>query len=199
MKKTIILLTLVLVCVTPLILLKSNGHIVFQGDLITIADDRDEDPCWFLNSKGFDSVPEVVVKSRQDREMYGYAEDIPIEKALVIFNEEQKCFEPQRAPLTEGEILAALGTSPDYGREDLFGAQEMKISKILSKRLLPKGSLLVGELSGKLIHIEDEFYKLDDRKTIERIYLFLDLDKKVRFERVDRSQIILIRKHYIDR
>lgn len=67
MKKTIILLSLILVCVAALILLKSSGRIVFQDDLIAILDDRNEDPCWFLASKGFDSVPEVAVKSRQDR------------------------------------------------------------------------------------------------------------------------------------
>ncbi|MER3478870.1 MAG: hypothetical protein C4287_23405 [Leptolyngbya sp. ERB_1_2] len=154
-------------------------------------------PCWFLSAKGFDSVSEDTIKARQDREMYGYPSDTRIGDALAVFNEEQRCLPGAHSDLTENEILAALGTSEDYGNEDLSAIREAKIMGILTRRVLPKGSLLVGEQTGKLIEIGDGFRRSDDVKTIDRIYLFFDLDKKGRIEGVDRSQIVLIRKMYI--
>jgi hypothetical protein len=200
MKRRLIVFCLAAIVFVPIILIALFDGSFFQGESANIGQNSLVDPCWFMSAKGFESVPETVMKSRQDREMYGYPEDISLEKALLIFNEEEKCFQGPNIPLTENELLASLGTSPDYGSEDLFGVQKDKLSKILSKGVLPKGSLLVRELSGKMTRVEGEdFYKVDDYKTIDRVYLFFDLDKKTRLEIVDRSQIILIRKHYIGR
>jgi len=157
-------------------------------------------PCWFTATNGFDVTPPEVIKARQDREMNGYPSAISLDEAVSIFNAEQKCHPRSGMPLSAKEVIVAVSTSVDHGSEKLAADWKDAISSIVSRNVLPKGSLLVGASTGKLIPISGSpFYEFSEAgPRINRIYLFLSLDKKPRLEGIDRSQIILLRKVMID-
>ena len=48
--------------------------------------------------------------------MYGYPTEIPMSRAISIFNEETRCKTPYKdyPPLTEDELIAAIVAGPDW-------------------------------------------------------------------------------------
>jgi hypothetical protein len=203
--KTVSLFILVVVLILiGIFTISTLDNAVLTPEGVLAEKDTQSDPCWFMSAKGFESVPETVMKSRQDREMYGYPGEIDIDKALRVFNDEQRCLSVPFKPLTKDELLASLSTTEDYGNEDLSGLRKSIKEKITSDGMLPRGSLLVREVSGNKVLIEEysdgeRLYGSDGQALIDRVYLFFDLDKKDRMEPIDRSRIFLIRKVYIGR
>ena len=104
-----------------------------------------KDPCWFMTLKD-KSIPYVWIKQRQDRDMYGYATEIPLSEAIRIFNEEKQCVTllAPYPPLTEDELIAAIVAGQDNILPgEALRAQKEALWKIATQKMLPKGSLLV--------------------------------------------------------
>jgi hypothetical protein len=107
--------------------------------------DLPRDPCWFIDLKD-KSVPHEVLMKRQDQKMRGYSEDIPLSEAIRIFNEEKQCVNALASypPLTEDELIAAIVAGPDnILTEDARRFQEDILWKIVTQKVMPKGTLLV--------------------------------------------------------
>jgi hypothetical protein len=107
--------------------------------------DLSRKPCWFINLDD-KSVPYEVISKREEREMRGYPEDIPLSEAIRIFNEEKQCVDAL-APyplLTEDELIAAIVAGPATiltGDGSRF--QKDILWKIATQKVMPKGTLLV--------------------------------------------------------
>ncbi len=155
---------------------------------------KDENNCWFLSSRGMDSVGKAVLEERQNREDLGYPSDLPISEALGIYNREQKCWSNPGPDLTEDELLSALAIPLDYGSESNWPIQGDIIRKILVSHKLPKGSLLLSEGAGTYQS------PIGGSKEIkvkgQRIYLLLNLHENSRYSSTSfaKEQIILIKK-----
>ena len=153
------------------------------------------DPCWFLTSKGFDTVAPEVVRKRQDREDKGYPTEISLTDAVNIFNEEQKCYPSfsQLSPLTPDEIVAASLSSPDYTTEINWEKQKAHVNEIIVKRTLPVGSLLVSESGPCTTYSSLGTGEICTKG--QAIYLFWDLDKTSRMSgKISPQNVLLIRK-----
>jgi hypothetical protein len=104
------------------------------------------DPCWFITLKD-KSIPYEEIKKRQDRQMQGYPEEIPLHEAIRIFNEEKQCASVLASypPLTEDELIASIVAGPDniLLTEDGRRFQEEILWKIATRKVMPKGTLLV--------------------------------------------------------
>ncbi len=196
MKKFRILVSIIAVSFVCLLFLEPNKFQVSgEDDSMKNKTEVSKDPCWFLSSKA-DSVEISKVLERQEREMYGYPTDIALEKALEVFNQEQKCIynkDIETAPdLTEDEILSALAFSPDYTNRTVWKNQIEVFRYISTEKKLPKGSLLVREGGGTYNLTPEEEIKVKG----QRIYLFMRLDKNPRYEPIEPEQIILIKKTF---
>lgn len=104
-----------------------------------------KDPCWFvtLNDK---SIPYEMISKREDREMRGYPEDIPLSEAIRIFNEEKQCLSALAPypPLTQDELIASIVAGPDNGLAgEALKFQKDILWKIATQKVMPKGTLLV--------------------------------------------------------
>ena len=156
-------------------------------------------PCWFLSPGDFDTVPYHIVRQRQQMEDYGYPEDMPLSDAIKIFNEKQQCSSPYKSfpPLTEEELTAAILAGPDYGKQgDVWLAQKDTLWGIITKKMMPKGSLLVMESGGRAL--DSPFSKEAVEAKGIRISLLLELDKNNRLESILKPmQVLVIRKSVI--
>lgn len=157
---------------------------------------KDSGKCWFHSSEQSEATDYWTIRERQNRETYGYPEDLPISDALRIFNEEQRCSPNFGPDLTEDEILSALAVSFDYTSRENWSHQIGIFRKILKTRTLPKGSLLVNE--GCCIYqspMEDNRGEI--RVKGQRIYLFLLLNENPRMSNLlEKHQIFLIKKTF---
>lgn len=154
----------------------------------------DDNKCWFLTSKGHDTVSTKIMEARQNREIFGYPNDLPISEALRIFNEEQKCSKNFISELTEDEILSAVALPLDYGSESNWPFQKDILRSVLVTRKLPKGSLLVNEGGGIY---QSQITGSNGEITVkgQRIYLFLHLHENPRAsQELKDEQIFLIKK-----
>lgn len=153
--------------------------------------------CVFMESpEVIDSSEELsrAFKERMSRESRGYETDISLREALRIFNSELQCYTywASLPPLTEEEIIANVIGGPDYGNERKWQVQKDTLKQIASKRIMPKGALLVAESGGcQTLVVPGPQTCVKGLK----IYLFIGLDKTPR-ELVTPEQIILIRKTY---
>jgi hypothetical protein len=105
------------------------------------------DPCWFksLNLED-ESITYLDIKERDDRELHGYPKEIPLSEAIRIFNEEKDCYDwmAPYPPLTEDELIAAIVAGPGCViPEESLRIQKDALWKIATRRMMPKGSLLV--------------------------------------------------------
>src|SRR6266705_4911563 len=106
-----------------------------------------KDPCWFMTLKD-DSVPYEKIKEWQDREEHGYPTETRLSDAIRGFNEEKQCSAllAPYPPLTEDELIAAIVGGPDYGKQgEVWRSQKDALWKIATRKVMPKGSLLVAE------------------------------------------------------
>lgn len=91
------------------------------------------------------------IKARQEREMYGYSEDMPIAEAVKEFNEEMRCH-PQYSEfpeLSEAEVIASLIDFDSQNNQPNCSEKKRKErNKIISEKILPKGSLLKSDFGG---------------------------------------------------
>lgn len=136
-----------------------------------------KNPCRF---KGYDdpSIGYEEIMARQDREMYGYSKDVPLEMAVNKFNEEMRCypFYNEFPALAEDEVIASLidfdslNNQPNYSE-----ARRNEREKIINNKILPKGSLLQ---FGSGTCREIGLLRQDLCAKGLRIYLILNLDKK---------------------
>jgi hypothetical protein len=156
-----------------------------------------KDSCWFMSLKD-PSIPYEMIVDRQNREMYGYPSEIPLSKAISIFNEETRCkaLFKEYPPLTEDELIAAIVAGADYGKQgEVWVAQRDALWKIASQRVMPKGALLVVESGGRV-----QESPLRPEGTIEakgiRITLFLGLEKSEHGHTAKPEQVLVIRKTY---
>jgi hypothetical protein len=164
---------------------------------VLLKKEEAREPCWFMNSDGFNTTASSVVKERQDRETFGYPSDISLTEALAIFNQEQKCIsknDNSMPDMTEDELISAISVSPDYPSQNVWKLQKQSLQYILREKKLPKGALLVNEggvYSSTLgSSINDEI-----RVKGQRIYLFFDLDKNPRTsEALKQEQTFLLKK-----
>jgi hypothetical protein len=103
-----------------------------------------KNPCWF---KGYDdpSITWNEIEARQNREVFGYSADVPIETAVKKFNEEMRCY-PQFSDfpeLTEDEVIASLIDFDSLNQQPNYVEMRREERKnIISEKILPKGSLL---------------------------------------------------------
>lgn len=166
-----------------------------EGDMKTEDENQiANDPCWFV--KGSENVSKEEFKKYWDREQYGYPEGITLKESVRIFNEEENCF-PYTAtllPLTEEEVIAAIISGPDYGNEgDLWLAQKGDLFKVVSQKIMPKGSLF--DSNGSVRLPDSPLGKAVGKG--RRIYLFLGLDKNPRqSNKLGPEQTFLIRKTF---
>jgi hypothetical protein len=133
---------------------------------------------------------------KMQRETYGHPQDMPLEEAIKIFNQEAGCNEIGRTqpPLTMDEIIAAA-IDLDKSGEMVSKSRSEALRKISREKIMPKGSLLVYK-SG---HHQDDV--LDPSKYIHvkywKVYLYIGLDKNPRESKpLESDQIGLIREHY---
>jgi hypothetical protein len=156
--------------------------------------------CLFMQSpEAIDSSAELsaAFKERMNRETHGYAQDVTMDEALKILNDELSCYSfwATLPPLNEREVIANAIGGPDYGGEAVWKSQEEAWKLIASKRMMPKGSLFVAESGGC------EQAGPGSQRCVKglKIYLFLGLDKKPRASSpLSREQIVLIRKTYFE-
>jgi hypothetical protein len=155
--------------------------------------------CVFLESPEVIDGSEELSKAfaeRMKRESRGYETDIPLAEALRIFNAELKCYSywASLPPVTEEEIVANAIGGPDYGNEPKWQLQKQVLDQISTRKIMPKGALLVAESGGC------QTLAPPGPQTCVRglkIYLFFGLDKVPR-EEAKPEQIVLIRKTYFD-
>ena len=155
------------------------------------------DPCWFMTLKD-KSITYEMIKERQDRDMHGYPTQIPLSEAIRIFNEEKQCVSSLASypALTEGELIGAIVAGPDNGKQgEVWRAQKDALWKIASRKVMPKGSLLVADAS---LRIQDS--PLRPSGTIEakgiRITLLLGLQNYKHGALLNPEQTLVIRKTY---
>jgi hypothetical protein len=163
-----------------------------------VQDNKPKDPCWFMSLKD-ETISSDLIEARTAREDRGYPAETPLSEAVRIFNEETKC-KPAYAtypPLTEDELIAAIVAGPDYGKQGaVWVAQKDALWQIATKRMMPKGSLLVVESGGR-----EQASPLRPNGTIQatgiRITLLLDLDKASDPMTPPKAeQTLVIRKSY---
>lgn len=167
------------------------------GNLSPLPSPTDgDDPCLFVISMDANPVNERLIESRQQREINGYAAEIELSEAVRLFNREQSCYKgsAEFPPVTEDEIIAATSTSADYNQDsDAWVGQKGDLLAIRERRVLPKGSLLVGEVNGPVFDIASQQQTKITAKG-QRIYLLFSLDINSRLEGVLPSRAFLIRK-----
>jgi hypothetical protein len=134
-------------------------------------------PCWF---KAYDdpSISFDEIKARQDREMYGYSVDVPIETAVKKFNEEMRCYPHfnEFPEITEDEVIASLIDFDSLNNEPNYSeVRREERRKIINDRILPKGSLLQFD-SGGCRYVNYSVRDLCAKGL--RITLIFNLDKK---------------------
>ena len=156
-----------------------------------------KDPCWFMSLKD-ESIPSEMIEKRQNRETYGYPTEIPLAEAIRIFNEETQCKAAYKGypPLTEEELIAAIVAGADYGKQGaVWLAQRDALWKIASRKVMPKGSLLVVESGGRV-----QESPLRPEGTIQangiRITLLLGLEKSEHGHVAKPEQTLIVRKVY---
>lgn len=157
-----------------------------------------ENACWF---KGYDdpSISYEQIKARQNREMYGYSVDVPVETAVKKFNEEMRCYSHYNEfpELTADEVIASLIDFDSHNHQpNLTGARRTERKKIIVEKILPKGSLLRFD-SGSCLDV-GKYSNNDLCARGLKITLILNLDKKedVKIPSNDED-IFVIRKTFI--
>ena len=155
-----------------------------------------KDPCWFASLKD-QSIPYEMIKARQDREMNGYPKDTPLSEAINIFNEEKQCstlLAPYPA-LTEEELMAAIVAGADYELQAQLQAQKDALWKIATRKIMPKGSLLVATSGSR---IQESPLRPDATIRAEgiSIYILLGLETNEYGKVLSPEQRFLIRKTY---
>ena len=158
---------------------------------------KPKDPCWFMSLKD-ETIPYEMIEQRQNRETYGYPTEMPISEAIRIFNEETRCKAPYKSypPLTEDELIAAIVAGADYGKQgDIWLAQRDALWKIASKRVMPKGALLVVDSGGRVLESQ-----LRPNGTIQAkgmtITLFLGLETNDHGHVARPEQTLIVRKTF---
>jgi|SRR5215469_16608464 len=159
---------------------------------------RPEDPCWFATLKDRSLPFYEKIKQRDDLEIQGYPQETPLPEAIRTFNEENQCSSVLRQypPLTEDELIAAIVAGTDYPLHEEPGkAQRDALWKIATRRVMPKGSLLVASSSGRV-----QESPLRPSGTIQaegiRIDIFLGLESHELGQPLRPEQIFLVRKTY---
>lgn len=167
-------------------------------------DKKASDPCWFRSREGLESASDDMIKKlreRQDIEVYGYTTDIPLSDAVKIFNEELQCSPLYREypPLTEDEIIAAIVADVnENNRGTTFLAERDALWKIVTQKMLPKGSILKFASSGRIQNSPLRPSGTIHAKGI-RVFLLLGLDKNGRLDLPLPSkpeEILTIRKTF---
>jgi hypothetical protein len=159
-----------------------------------------DDPCQFQKGiKAIMASPELsaAFRDKTEREIHGYGTEISLEKALKIFNAEEKCvpFRGSLPALTQDEILAAIVAGPVYGREQVWRKQKDTLWKILTTKKFPRGSLLTAE-SGACAS-DSPLARGELCVKGQRIYLFLNLNNRPRESNpLAPEQIVVIRENY---
>jgi hypothetical protein len=159
--------------------------------------DLPRNPCWFIDLKD-KSIPYEVIMKRQDRKMRGYSEDIPLSEAIRIFNEEKQCVDALASypPLTEDELIAAIVAGPDnILTGDALRFQKDILWKIATRKIMPKGSLLVANTGSRV-----QESPLRPEGTIQAvgitISLHLGLENHEYGQRLKPEQRFVIRRTY---
>lgn len=85
------------------------------------------------------------IKSRQNNEIYGYSEDMPIAEAVKELNEEMRC-NPQYSEfpdLSEDEVIASLIDFDSHNNQANYSKEKREErNRMISEKILPKGSVL---------------------------------------------------------
>jgi len=137
-----------------------------------------KNPCWF---KGYDepSIGYEEIMARQNREMYGYSVDVPLEMAVNKFNEEMRCYPyyDEFSDLTEDEVIASLIDFDSHNNQPNYSeSRREERKKMINEKFLPKGSLL--RFEGGRCQDTGSFLPHDLCAKGLKISLILNLDKK---------------------
>ncbi len=157
-----------------------------------------EKPCWFKNYKD-ESISWNEIEARQNREIYGYSVEVPIETAVKKFNEEMRCYPhyDDFPELTEDEVIASLIDFDSLDNEKNYTEDRREERKnLVNKKILPKGSLLSFN-SGSCF---DTGNFIDNNLCAEgiKITLTFNLDKKEDMKsRTANEDIFVIRKTFV--
>jgi hypothetical protein len=155
------------------------------------------DPCWFMTLED-KSIPYEVISKREDREMYGYPTEIPLSEAIKVFNEEKQCVSTLAPypPLTEDELIAAIVAGPGYGTwGEVWQVQQEALWKIATRKVMPKGSLLVAASGSRVQESPLRPYGTIRAQGIS-IAIFLGMKNHKYGEMLKREQIFEIRRVY---
>lgn len=122
-----------------------------KGQSVTL-----KNPCWFRVPEGIEKTKEGAraYEEYSNRQRYGYPEDTPVDKAIKIFNDEAFCGGPDknRSYLSMDELLSAVADEVLQGiqgpvepsKRISFPERTKVLKEIWLKKVLPKGSLIVG-------------------------------------------------------
>jgi hypothetical protein len=155
-----------------------------------------KNPCWF---KAYDdpAVSFEEITARQNREMFGYSVDVPLEAAVKKFNQEMRCYSHYNEfpELTEEEVVASLIDFDSLNNEPNYSeSRREERKKLINDRMLPKGSLLQFG-SGSCQNL----YSLSKDLCAKglKINLILNLDKKEDIKiPTNHEDIFIIRKTF---
>lgn len=168
-----------------------------------------KNPCWFRVPEGIEKTKEGsrAYKEYSNRQRYGYPEDIPIDKAVKIFNDEAFCAGPdkERPFLSKDELLSAIADEILQGvqgpvapsKRINFPERTKALKEIWLKKVLPKGSLIIG-IKGYSTFDEDNPESGSYEVDCWNIYLYLNMNKNPDETFMEPEQICLIRKQGLE-